>query len=94
MPFTAEHRVVGSHAWWGGLLHAPSDGEHCALPVHSVVDGVVQKPAAAHGMVVPLHAAAVRLHVPPRTAQTPGLQGSPSLLQCPIWAQAAVFMQL
>jgi hypothetical protein len=95
VPFTAGHVAAEVQDAKGALLHVPGVVEHCALDVHCVAEGVTQVPAATQGLVVPLQAALVALHVPPRIAQLPAAaHDSPSLLQCPIWAQLAALMQL
>jgi hypothetical protein len=95
VPFVSWHCAAEVQDRPAGLLHVPGVCEHCAEDVHIVAAGVTQWPAAAHGFVVPLQAAPVRLQVPPRIAQLPAVwHDNPSLLQCPIWAQAPALMQL
>jgi hypothetical protein len=95
VPFTAGHVAAEVQDANGGLLHVPGVVEHCALDVHCVAEGVTQVPAGTHGLVVPLQAALVRLQVPPWIAQLLAVvHDSPSLLQCPIWAQSPALMQL
>ena len=57
----------------GGLLHVPGvvwHTEFWVAAVHCVPAGVTQVPAATQGLVVPLQATPVTLHVPPRIAQS------------------------
>jgi hypothetical protein len=79
----------------GALLQLPGVTWHCADDVHIVAAGFTQNPAGAHGFVVPLQAAPVRLHVPPCTAQLAAVvHDCPSTLQWPTGPQSAAPMQL
>lgn len=74
-PGVAVHWAAVVQDWPAGLLHVPGvlwQTVFCVAAVHTVPAGATQWPAATQGLVVPLQAAPVRLHVPPRTAQFPG----------------------
>ncbi|HTP47828.1 MAG TPA: hypothetical protein VMQ50_13010, partial [Casimicrobiaceae bacterium] len=65
MPSLSGQVAADVHDALGGLLQVPGVTWHCADDVHIVAAGFTQNPAGAHGFVVPLQVAPVRLHVPP-----------------------------
>jgi hypothetical protein len=88
VPLVFEHCADVVQAKPAGLVHVPGDAVHWPFAVHCVAGGFRQVPAGTHGLVVPLHAAAVRLQVPLRIAQLAAVaHGSPSVLQFPIEGQ-------